>query len=414
MADDKNALLEEIDRDRETLIDFLSRFIQARSPNPPGDTRAAAALVTQFLDANGHAYRVIDPEPTMPNVVASFDAGAPGRHLVLNGHMDVFPVGEQNWSRDPWGGEVAEGKIWGRGACDMKCGTTASIFTFVYLARIKERLKGKLTLAAVSDDETFGPWGARYLIDNHPEVHGDCALNAEPSNIHTIRFGEKGPLWVTVRVTTRGAHGAYGHATGSATKIAARLVEEFETLSELKANPPHNVASAIEQGKAAAERDMREGASESVQKVTVNIGSIHGGLKINMIPDDCAIELDIRVPVGLEKDAVMGEVEAIVVRHPEAEIETVQYSAANWCDPFGEMVGVLQDNVEQLLGHRPQPIMSLGGTDNRLWRYLGIPAYTYGPDPAPMGIADEYVTIEEFLHVVRTQVLSAYDYLSRD
>ena len=160
----KQRLLQRIDADKETLIDFLRGFIRCKSPNPPGDTRAVAAYVRKFLDGHGLAPRVIAPNAIMPNIVASFEAGPPGRHLALNGHIDVFPVGDgAGWSRDPWGGELVDGKIYGRGACDMKCGTTASIFTFLYLGEIRDRLHGRLTLSAVSDEETFGPWGARYL-----------------------------------------------------------------------------------------------------------------------------------------------------------------------------------------------------------------------------------------------------------
>jgi len=93
----------------------------------------------------------------------------------------------------------------------MKCGTTASIFTFLYLHELREELYGRLTLSAVSDEETFGPWGARYLSEHHPEVFGDCCLNGEPSSPWTLRFGEKGPLWLEFTVRTRGAHGAYTH-----------------------------------------------------------------------------------------------------------------------------------------------------------------------------------------------------------
>ena len=93
----------------------------------------------------------------------------------------------------------------------MKCGTTASIFTFLYLHELREELQGRLTLSAVSDEETFGPWGARYLSEHHPEVFGDCCLNGEPSSPWTLRFGEKGPLWLEFTVRTRGAHGAYTH-----------------------------------------------------------------------------------------------------------------------------------------------------------------------------------------------------------
>ena len=143
-----------------------------------------------------------------------------GAHLVLNGHIDVFPVGDhETWSHGgPWSGAIEDGKVWGRGSTDMKCGTSASIFTFMYLHELRDRLNGRLTLTAVSDEETFGPWGARHLIEHHPEVHGDCCLNGEPSSPYSIRFGEKGPLWVEFKVKTQGAHGAYTHATESASR----------------------------------------------------------------------------------------------------------------------------------------------------------------------------------------------------
>ena len=131
----KQSLLRRIEADREVLIEFLRGFIRCKSPNPPGDTREVAAYVRGFLDRHGLAYRIIAPHEQMPNIVATFDAGAPGRHLALNGHMDVFPVDSTGWTVDPWGGELIDGKIYGRGACDMKCGTTASLFTFLYHAR---------------------------------------------------------------------------------------------------------------------------------------------------------------------------------------------------------------------------------------------------------------------------------------
>ena len=203
MTPQKEMLLNWIDKDRDKLIEFLSRFIQAKSPNPPGDTREATDYICKFLDANQLPYRIISPQPEMPNIVGSFQCGKAGRHLVLNGHSDVFPVGNEKWTYDPWSGAIAEGRIYGRGACDMKCGTTASIFAFAYLHRIREQLKGRLTLTVVSDEETFGPWGARYLIENHPEVHGDCLLNGEPSSPYLVRFGEKGLLWLALTIRTQ-------------------------------------------------------------------------------------------------------------------------------------------------------------------------------------------------------------------
>src|SRR5207248_2322723 len=108
----------------------------------------------------GLDYDLVAPQPTMPNVVATVEGGEPGPHLVLNGHLDVFPAGEPaRWSGDPFSGAIRDGKLYGRGVTDMKVGTAASLVTFAYLAELRQHLKGKLTLTAVSDEETFGPWG---------------------------------------------------------------------------------------------------------------------------------------------------------------------------------------------------------------------------------------------------------------
>ena len=229
--DDRDQLLAWIEAERDQIVGFLQDFIRAKSPNPPGDTIEAVGHICRFLETQGCPFRLVDPQPTMANVVASFEGAEAGRHLVLNGHIDVFPVGPdpagEGWTQDPWGGALVDGKIYGRGACDMKPGTSASIWTFVLLHRLRERLKGRLTLTAVSDEETFGPWGARYLMEHHPEVHGDCCLNGEPSSPFTVRYGEKGPLWLKFTVKTPGAHGAYTHASPSATRLAAALIRDL-------------------------------------------------------------------------------------------------------------------------------------------------------------------------------------------
>ncbi|MGO8865185.1 MAG: M20/M25/M40 family metallo-hydrolase [Alphaproteobacteria bacterium] len=414
MAHEREALLQAIERDRERILDFYRGFIRAKSPNPPGDTREAAAHIGKLLSGEAVQYRTIAPKSEMPNIVASFEGGAGGRHLVLNGHIDVFPVGEGlGWTQDPWGAALVDGRIYGRGACDMKAGTTASIFTYLYLSRIRDKLKGKLTLTCVSDEETFGPWGARYLIEHHPEVRGDCLLNGEPSGLGTIRFGEKGPLWLAFTIRTPGAHGAYTHFSASATKIAGRLIAELEAVTRIPARAPDNVVRALEAAAPAVDAAMGKGAAAIVPKVTLNIGVIHGGLKVNMVPGECRLEADIRLPLGVEKDEVMREVRRIAGGFPEVALEEINYSAPSWCDPFGEMVEILRANAKQLSGVTPVPIVSLGGTDARLWRYKGVPAYVYGPPPFGMGSYDEHVKVEDFFRVLTTHVLSAYDYLSR-
>jgi len=415
MNAEKQALLDAIERDRDMLVDFFARFVGTPSPNPPGDTRRAVAHIARFLEAQGHAFRLVDPDPLQANVVGTTDGAGPGKHLVLNGHIDVFPVeeGDTRWTHGPWSGAVADGKVWGRGACDMKAGTTASIMTYHYLSRIRERWKGRLTLTCVSDEETFGPMGARHLVEKVPEVLGDCLLNGEPSSPFSIRFGEKGPLWLAFEVRTRGAHGAYVHASENAAKIAARLIQDLEVVTAIRPDMPPDVARALAEARETTDRAMGPGSADIVPRVTLNIGVVSGGLKVNMVADRVRVEADIRLPVGVELPTVMAEVEKVLARHPQVTMEVINFQPPSSCNPFSEMVGHLQDNVQHLRGFKPKPIVSLGGTDARLWRYRGIPAYVYGPPPAGMGSFDEHVSIDDFLHVVRSHVLSAYDYLSQ-
>ena len=409
----KRQLLNCIDDDKEKLVNFLSGFIQAKSPNPPGDTREAAEFITKFLDENELPYRIIAPKEEMVNIVGSFEGGDEGKHLVLNGLIDVYPVGEVgNWVHDPWGGEVIDGKIFGRGSNDMKAGTTASIFTYYYLHKIRNRLKGKLTLTCVSDEETFGPWGARYLMKHHPEVLGDTLLNGEPC-AHQIRFGEKGILWLKFTINTHGAHGAYEHASPSATKIAAKLMLELnERITTMEYSAPVNVRTALEDARDIIEEGYGSGAFETLLRTTINYGTIHGGLKVNMIPGKVEIESDIRLPVGQKKEEVIRTVNDVVANYPHVSYVELNYTEPSHCDPFGEMVEILQKNAKLVEGHTPKALIAMGGTDARLWRYEGIPAYVYGPYAKGMGSTDDYIEVDEFIDIVKVHVLSAYDYLT--
>jgi succinyl-diaminopimelate desuccinylase len=303
MNEIRNQLLARIDADRDTIVEFLRGFLRCKSPNPPGDTAAAAQYVGAFLERSGLSYKRVAPKADRPNIVATTNFRKPGRHLVLNGHIDVFPVGvESEWKHDPWGGELEDGRIYGRGACDMKCGTTASIFTYAYLSSLQDQLHGRLTLTAVSDEETFGPWGARYLMEHHAEeVLGDCCLNGEPSSLHSTRFGEKGPLWLKFRVATRGGHAAYVHTSKNAIAIAMAVMNELQSMAGQRADEPPAVTQALDAAHDALEKAYGKGAAKTVREVTVNFGAIRGGTKVNMIAADCEFEVDVRAPHTLSE-----------------------------------------------------------------------------------------------------------------
>ena len=412
----KAELIAQVDRDRDMMIAFLSEFVRAKSPNPPGDTREAAACVTRFLEARGLDYRIVSPHAEMPNVIAAFDAGAPGRHLVLNGHIDVFPLPRSDgWTHDPWGGEVSDGKVWGVGSCDMKQGTASILFAYAYLHKMRDRLKGRLTLTAVSDEETFGPWGARYLMDHCPEIHGDCCFNAEPGAPTTVRIGEKAPMWLTFTVKTPGAHAAYTHKSESATKIAARLIAELEQIGDLPVDLPPQVAAALDAGSAEIDRVHLPGAADVMRKFTLNIGMFEGGSMVNMLPGQCRFDADIRLPFGMAKEPVYELIGRILKNYPEVTMEVVMDTAIPaWSSPDHEIVRYVQQNAKAVAGRDVLPITSLAGTDARLWRYAGIPAYSYGTTATNVAMPDEHVDIEEWMSVVKTHLLTIYDYMSTD
>ena len=414
----RDKLLGWLETERDRQLEFLRAFTRIDTCNPPGDTTEAADFFRRFLDAEGIAHRTEAPQASMPNLISTFTGTKPGPYLVLNGHLDVFPVGERSaWTRDPLSAEIVDGRVYGRGTVDMKCGTTALLFAYAYLYRLRDELSGRVTLTVVSDEETGGKWGADWLVKKCAgEVMGDCMLNTEPSGLQTIRFGEKSMLWVRFRIAVQGGHSAYPHTGGSANKVAAALIGDLVKIEEMAPDEPDVVRRMLDRPEVrkAADQSLGAGAAEVIRHVSVNIGVMQGGVKINMLPAECTLDVDFRLPVGITRAAVMDAVAAIAVRHPGVSFEELLPGGpeANWCDPTHEMMEHLARNAAETLGYRPQPIVSLGGTDTRFWRTKGMPAFVYGPSPKGMGAPDEAVSIAEFQHVLRVHTLAAADYLT--
>ena len=134
---------------------------------------------------------------------------------------------------------------------------------------------------------------------------------------------------------------------------------------------------------------------------------------MNVLPSECRIEADVRLPVGMTRNEMRPIIAEIVSRFPEASWEELSppHDQPNWSDPDGEMMQILQDTVVDLGRRRPVPVITLGATDTRLWRYNGVPAYIYGASPETMAAADENGLIEDYLHILKTHVLAAVRYL---
>lgn len=421
----KEHLLELIEKDTHKHIELLQSLIRVASPNPPGDTREAIKVVCRYLDSHGIPNKLIAPTAESPNLVSVLHGegqtrtGCSAPSLVLNGHIDQFPVGDaEQWQRDPYSGDVENGYVYGRSGVDMKAGTAASIIAFGYMHQLRSQIAGRCTLEVVSDEETGGRWGTKYLLedDGSEEWRGDCVLVGEPSSLDTIRFGEKGTLRLDFNVSAPAAHGAYTHRSEGAIRIASRLIERLVALEKVDFGMDDEIKQHMQQPDVRKITDeiMWEGAADAMLFPSVNIGTIQGGEKINMIPSECTFAADIRVPIGVESKAVLENIDNILVDFSSASysIREDHSHSAEHSDPKHELVTLIQNNSRALRGRTPLAICSLGATDCKHFRAHGIPAFAYGPHPRGMAERDEKVSIEDFLDTVKVHSLTAWDYLS--
>ncbi len=412
-ADLKASLCRHIDARRDDVIALLQDFLRIRSVNPPGDTREAADFVRGILDRFGLEHRTLAAREDMPNILSCWHAPVVGRHLVLNGHMDVFPVSDERL----WAAEIVGDRIVARGASDMKTGTLASILTYGLLYPYRDRLFGKLTLTVVSDEQSGGRYGTKFLFENHEaEVAGDCCLNGEPSGLGNIRFLEKGTLRFSLSASGPGGHGGYPHRANNPIRQIVAATQALYDRYHLKlAAMPEEIVAVLRDPAsiAAADAILGAGAADNALRITVNAGVIQGGRKATQIPTDASVQVDIRVPYGPDLDRLRAELPGLAAEFgcTLAINEDHSYPASG-TEPDGEMALILRDNTKALLGIDAPPVCSLGGTDMRYWRWRGIPAVVIGPSGLSMGTDEEHVTIDEAIAVLKLQVMCAIDYLS--
>ena len=211
-----------------------------------------------------------------------------------------------------------------------------------------------------------------------------------------------------------GCNRAYPHKSPSATRIAAALIEDLAEVERTEVPLPAAVARAIAAGADEIDRIHLPGAAANMGRVTLNIGKWMGGTLVNMLPGRCTIEADIRLPWGVTSRDMIARVDAIVARHPPARLQVMSSQEPAWSDPDHPMVRLIRRNAREMAGLEVRPIPSLAGTDSRLWRQRGIPAFTYGTTATNVAMPDEHTDIEEWMGVVKTHALSALDYLMGD
>jgi succinyl-diaminopimelate desuccinylase len=251
----RNELARRVDAARERLIANTQRLVAVASPNPPSDTHDVAEIAEALLlEIPGIEVERIEPAPRVVSLVGRIRGARPGRRLIFNGHLDTFPIREDlAWTVPPLGGALKDGRLYGRGVCDMKGGIACSLLAAMLLAEHRGAWAGEIVLTLAGDEENMGSLGTGYMLEHVPHALGDANICGDVGSPRIVRFGEKGLMWVEVEATGSPAHGAHVHRGINAID---RLREALDRLKELEAIPfqvPAAVTEAISDAKAISE-----------------------------------------------------------------------------------------------------------------------------------------------------------------
>lgn len=403
-----------IEGSKKSLVDLCRGLIATPSENPPGDTSAIAAKVTGVLGGiPGMVLERIEPRPGIVNLVGRISCGNPGRRLVLNAHLDTFPVGDPSlWSVPPLEGKREKGRIYGRGSCDMKAGLACALQAAALIAAERKHLHGELVLTLVGDEETGGKWGTSYLLKNVPHAAGDAMLSGDAGSPHVLRFGEKGLVWLEVSAGGLSNHGAHVHLGRNAIDALLTALNRISTLKDMPCPLRADILEAMKEARSVSENISGEGEFQTLSSVTVNIGTIEGGQAMNLIPAKANARIDIRIPPGLKTSDIITRVSEMVSDLPDVSFRVLSSTEPNVTDPDHEIVQRTLLNARAVLGDKVVRNMRVGMSDARLYRDHGVPSVVYGPSPHNMGGGDEFVEEEDLYTVFRVHALTIYDYLS--
>lgn len=411
----RECLAQEVDHSLPVLIELTQRLVRIASPNPPSDTVEIADVAEGLLTAiPGLELTRIEPARRVVSLVGRIRGNGPGRRLIFNGHLDTFPVGEDlGWTVNPLGGQIKDGKIYGRGVSDMKGGLACSILAASLLARHAEAWSGEIVLTLAGDEENMGSLGTGFLLDRVPQAKGDANICGDVGSPMVVRYGEKGLYWLEVEAVGRPSHGAHVHKGINAIDRLRAALDQIKRLESLPVNAPKVIGRTIEQARAISEPLSGAGESEVLQKVTVNIGTISGGISPNLVPTRATAELDIRLPVGVTTALLDDKLHGWLSPLEGVSWRVRRRFEPNYTDPDHEIVRCVVRAAQEAMGRTPAINMRIGASDSRWYRQHGVPTVVFGLTPHNMGGPDEYILVDELRSVAKVHTLAAYDFLSQ-
>jgi succinyl-diaminopimelate desuccinylase len=414
MPDVRAELARQVDGSLDQLIRVTQRLVAVASPNPPSDTEEIARVAETLLrEIPGIEVDIIEPEPRVKSLIGRIRSGKAGRRLIFNGHLDTFPILEQlPWTVPPLGGVLKDGKLYGRGVCDMKGGIACSLLAAKLLAENKSAWSGEIVLTLAGDEENMGSLGTGWMLEHIPHAKGDANICGDVGSPKVVRFGEKGLMWVEVEATGSPAHGAHVHRGTNAIDRLRGALDRLKDLETIPFQAPPVVTQAIAKAKPISEPLSGAGESEVLQRVTVNIGTIEGGTSPNLVPTHAIARADIRLPVGITTDVLAARLDEWLAPLEGVSWRAIRRFEASFTPPDSEIVVRTAKVAAEVLGAAPAVNMRVGGSDSRWYRPAGVPTVVLGLTPFNMGGADEYVLVDELLAVAKIHTLTAFDFLT--
>jgi succinyl-diaminopimelate desuccinylase len=416
-AQEIDRVLGEVDRAVDELVAYTCDLVRIPTINPPGEAyEDCARFIGDDLRRRGYdvEYIVAEGRPEHSarhprvNVVGS-RRGGPGRVVHLNGHFDVVPAGD-GWTVDPFAGLVRDGRILGRGVCDMKAGIAAAVFAGEALVRAGVEWPGTLEISGTVDEESGGFAGVAYLAQTKRIAAGrtDWVIIPEPLNVDRICIGHRGVYWCEVTAHGRIAHGSMPFLGANAIDAMGRLLQAVrdELMPQL--------ASRL-----TAVPVVPPGARQA----TININGIEGGQPIDGIQTPCVADLcraifDRRFLLEEGFEPAKAELEALVRRAQAAspgtifEMRDLMIVHPTRTPDDSPVIGALRASIERVLGRTPELIASPGTYDHKhVARIAGVPhCVAYGPGELELAHQpDESCRIEDLVNATKVLALATLD-----
>jgi acetylornithine deacetylase/succinyl-diaminopimelate desuccinylase-like protein len=338
----------------EQAVELLSQLLRMNTVNPPGNEGPAQQVLKALLEQAGFECQLLEAEPGRPNLIADLRAEDDGPTLCFLSHVDTVTANPDDWTFDPWSGDVSDGFVLGRGAQDMKDQVATEVAAAVWLAASGWRPKrGGLKVVVTADEECGAHLGAKWLCANHPEkMRCDMVVNEgagalfelDGKRFFTVSVGEKGVFRFKLRAHGTAGHGSVPSLGDNALMRLAPLLSRFEKQPALEPTPAGKAFLSGVLGREVGDDDLDQALSELQERnatlaafvaepmlrVTLVPTRIAASDRNNVIPAMAEAVIDTRVPPGLDEADVRARIEPILGElGDKVEIEFMETTSGN-------------------------------------------------------------------------------------